>query len=281
MSKKIIFTDSSNTLLKSYFRDISKYKPLNLEELNDLIVKAHNGDKKAKDKVINSNLKFVVYVAKQFQNRGVPLMDLISSGTYGLIKAVEKFDVTRNVKFLSYAIWWIKQSIYNSIYWQGREIRLPVTQHMAIVKISEATNKFLKKYGRQPTTPELANLTGLAEANIDYIAQFAAKLVSVDDYVGNDEDKSQVGELIPNGEIAIDEDVNKTFINNEISKCMNILSNREHDVICLSFGLGVPQMTHEEIGTMFGICKERIRQLKEKALDKLRKRCNLQLQKLI
>lgn len=281
MNKKIIFTDSSNTLLKSFFRDISKYKPLNIEELNDLIVKAHNGDKKAKDKVINSNLKFVVYVAKQFQNRGVPLMDLISSGIYGLIKAVEKFDVTRNVKFLSYAIWWIKQSIYNSIYWQGREIRLPVTQHMAIVKISEATNKFLKEYGRQPTTPELANLTGLAEANIDYIAQFAAKLVSVDDYVGNDEDKSQVGELIPNGDIAIDEDVNKTFINNEINKCMSILSNREHDVICLAFGLGVPQMTHEEIGAMLGICKERIRQLKEKALDKLRKRCNLQLQKLI
>lgn len=282
MSKKqIIFTDRSNTLLQSYFKDINKYKPLDTEELNDLVIKAQKGDIKARNKVVNSNLKFVVTMAKQFQNRGIPLMDLISSGTEGLIKAVERFDVSRNVKFLSYAVWWIKQAIYNSIYWQSREIRLPVSQHLSIIKILEATNKFMKKNGRTPTTNELHELTGLRAQTIDYLAQFSHKLMSVDDYLGGDEENSQVGDIIPNGEKPIDDEVNRQFINKELCKCMSVLTVREHDVIMLFFGLGVPQMQPEEIGVLFGLGKERIRQIKEKALDKMHKRCNLQLKRLI
>lgn len=282
MSKKqIIFTDRSNTLLQSYFKDINKYKPLDTEELNNLVIKAQKGDIKARNKVVNSNLKFVVTIAKQFQNRGIPLMDLISSGAEGLIKAVERFDVSRNVKFLSYAVWWIKQAIYNSIYWQSREIRLPVSQHLSIIKILEATNKFMKKNGRTPTTNELHELTGLRAQTIDYLAQFSHKLMSVDDYLGGDEENSQVGDIIPNGEKPIDDEVNRQFINKELCKCMCVLTVREHDVIMLFFGLGVPQMQPEEIGVLFGLGKERIRQIKEKALDKMHKRCNLQLKKLI
>lgn len=279
--QRIIYTDRSNTLLQSYFRDINKYKPLEITELNNLIVKAQEGDMKAREKVVNSNLKFVVTIAKQFQNRGIPLMDLIGSGTEGLIKAVEKFDPSRNVKFLSYAVWWIKQAIYTSIYWHSREIRLPVSQHLAVIKILEATNKFIKKNGRIPTTNELHEMTGLREKTIDYLAQFSHNLMSVDDYLGGDEENSQVGDIIPNGDKPIEDEVNKQFINKELCKCMEILSIREHDIIMLYFGLGVPQIPQEEIGNMFGLGKERIRQIKEKALDKMRKRCNLQLKRLI
>ena len=120
MIKKVIFTDRSDSLLTAYLRDISRYKILECSEINELIEKAQAGDKQARDKVITSNLRFVVTVAKQFQNRGLPLMDLISSGSEGLMKAVDKFDTERGVTFLSYAIWWIRQSIYNSIYWQAK-----------------------------------------------------------------------------------------------------------------------------------------------------------------
>lgn len=279
--QKIIYTDRSNTLLQSYFRDINKYKPLECTELNNLIVKAQQGDIEARDKVVNSNLKFVVTIAKQFQNRGIPLMDLVGSGTEGLIKAVEKFDPSRNVKFLSYAVWWIRQAIYTSIYWQSREIRLPVSQHLVVIKILEATNKFIKKNGRTPTTNEIHEMTGLREKTIDYLAQFSHKVVSVDDYLGGDEENNQVGDIIPNGDKLIDDEVNEQFINTELRKCMEILSIREHDIIMLYFGLGVPQISQEEIGNMLGIGKERIRQIKEKALDKMRKHCSLQLKKLI
>ena len=130
MSKRIIFTDHSNELLTSYLRDISKYKILTQDEVACLIEKAQKGDSKAKNEVVQSNLRFVVTIAKQFQNRGIPLMDLISSGNEGLIKSVDKYDATKGTTFLSYAVWWIRQCIYNSIYWQAREIRLPMSQQL-------------------------------------------------------------------------------------------------------------------------------------------------------
>ena len=149
MIKKIIFTDRSDSLLNAYLRDISRYKILEYSEVNELIKKAQNGDKEAREKVINSNLRFVVTVAKQFQNRGLPLMDLISSGNEGLMKAVDKFDTERGVTFLSYAIWWIRQSIYNSIYWQAKEIRLPMSQQLLVNTITDCIDKFLKEHHRK------------------------------------------------------------------------------------------------------------------------------------
>ena len=192
MNKRVIFSDKSDSLLQSYFRDISKYKILDNEEINKLIVEAQNGDEKAREKVITSNLRFVVTIAKQFQNRGIPLMDLISSGLEGLCKSVNKFDPTRGVKFLNYSAWWIKQCIYTTIYWYGREIRLPVTQHLKVIQILRATNEFIKKNGRNPTTNELHTLTNIPEKQIDYLAQFSNRLVSVDDFIGGDEENSQV-----------------------------------------------------------------------------------------
>ena len=158
MIKKIIFTDRSDSLLNAYLRDISRHKILEYSEVNELIEKAQKGDEKAREKVINSNLRFVVTVAKQFQNRGLPLMDLISSGNEGLMKAVDKFDTSRGVTFLSYAIWWIRQSIYNSIYWQSREIRLPMSQQLLINTIADCIDKFLKEYHRNPSSVEISEI---------------------------------------------------------------------------------------------------------------------------
>ena len=191
MIKKIIFTDRSDSLLNSYLRDISKYKILEYSEINELIKKAQEGDEKAREKVVNSNLRFVVTVAKQFQNRGLPLMDLISSGNEGLMKAVDKFDVERGVTFLSYAIWWIKQSIYNSIYWQAKEIRLPMSQQLLVNAITDCIDKFLKEYHRQPSPIEISELTEIPVEQIDFLAQYSNKLVSVDEFIGGDEENSQ------------------------------------------------------------------------------------------
>ena len=162
MNKKIIFTDRSDSLLTSYLKDISRYPILDSDEIIRLIGEAQKGDDIAREKIIKSNLRFVVTIAKQFQNRGIPLMDLISSGNEGLMKAIDKFDPTKGVTFLSYAVWWIRQSIYNSIYWQAREIRLPMSQQLLVISILDATNKFLQSHDRNPSSEELSEITDLS-----------------------------------------------------------------------------------------------------------------------
>lgn len=216
MPKKVIFTDRSNSLLASYLKDISKYKILDPDEIVKLVKSAQEGDSIAKEKVVQSNLRFVVTIAKQFQNRGIPLMDLISSGNEGLIKAIDKFDVTRGVTFLSYAVWWIRQSIYNSIYWQAREIRLPMSQQLLVISILDATNKFLQTNCRNPSSEEISEITGIPRDQIDYLSQFSNKLVSVDDFIGGDEENSQVCDIIPDGEPLLDEQVNKSYVTKEL-----------------------------------------------------------------
>ena len=171
MKTRIIFTDRSDTLVNAYLKDISKHKILDKDTINELIIKAQSGDQQAKDKVVLSNLRFVVSVAKQFQNRGIPLADLISVGNEGLIRAIDKFDLSKEVTFLTYAVWWIKQAIYNSIYWQGREIRLPMSQQLLIISITKATDQFMQKNHRQPTALELSEMTEIPVDQIDYLYQ--------------------------------------------------------------------------------------------------------------
>lgn len=281
MTKKIIFTDRSNELLTSYLRDISKYKILDASEIASLILKAQEGDLKAQDKIVQSNLRFVVTIAKQFQNRGIPLMDLISAGNIGLIKAIKKFDVTRGVAFLSYAVWWIRQEIYTSIYWHGRDIRLPMSQQLLVIKILEATNKFLQSNNRPPCSTEISEMTGIPTAQIDYLAQFSNKSVSVDDFIGGDEENSQVCDIIPDGEPLLDEVINRNFITEEITKVLDKLTVREHDLICMYFGIGMPAVAPKIIAGMYGVGSERIRQIKEGALKKLRRLHNKKLKSLL
>lgn len=281
MIKKIIFTDRSDSLLNAYLRDISRHKILEYSEVNELIEKAQKGDEKAREKVINSNLRFVVTVAKQFQNRGLPLMDLISSGNEGLMKAVDKFDTSRGVTFLSYAIWWIRQSIYNSIYWQSREIRLPMSQQLLINTIADCIDKFLKEYHRNPSSIEISEITEIPVEQIDFLSQFSNKLVSVDDFIGGDEENSQVCDVIPDGEIPLEDVVNKEYITAELEEMLDQLTIREHDLICMYFGIGMPSVNPKVIADMYGVGGERIRQMKEAALSKIRKKFGNRLKTLL
>ena len=281
MIKKIIFTDRSDSLLNSYLRDISKYKILEYSEINELIKKAQEGDEKAREKVINSNLRFVVTVAKQFQNRGLPLMDLISSGNEGLMKAVDKFDVERGVTFLSYAIWWIKQSIYNSIYWQAKEIRLPMSQQLLVNAITDCIDKFLKEHHRQPSPMEISEITEIPVEQIDFLAQYSNKLVSVDEFIGGDEENSQVCDIIPDGEMPLEDVVNKGYVTSELERMLDQLTTREHDLICMLFGIGMSAVNPKVIADMYGVGGERIRQMKEAALAKIRKKFTNNLKALL
>ena len=280
MNKKIIFTDRSDTLLTSYLRDISKYKILDPTELNILIDKAQKGDNIAREKVVKSNLRFVITIAKQFQNRGIPLMDLISSGNLGLLKSIDKFDTSRGVSFLSYAVWWIRQSIYNSIYWQAKEIRLPMSQQLLVISILNTTNKFIQQYGRTPSSEEISEIANIPREQIDYLSQFSNKLVSVDDFIGGDEENSQVCDIIPDGEPPLEDTINKKFVSEILEKILNKLSIREHDIICMLFGIGMNPVNPKVVADMFGVGNERIRQIKEGALAKMRRRYSKQLKNL-
>lgn len=281
MNKKIIFTDRSDSLLTSYLKDISRYPILDSDEIIRLIGEAQKGDDIAREKIIKSNLRFVVTIAKQFQNRGIPLMDLISSGNEGLMKAIDKFDPTKGVTFLSYAVWWIRQSIYNSIYWQAREIRLPMSQQLLVISILDATNKFLQSHDRNPSSEEISEMTDIPREQIDYLAQFSNKLVSVDDFIGGDEENSQVCDIIPDGEDPLDEQVNKSYVTKELENLLSKLTIREHDLICMLFGIGMAPVNPKIIADMYGVGGERIRQMKEGALAKLRRRFSNQLKNLM
>ena len=281
MTKKIIYTDYKDELLNSYLKDISKYKVLDSSEIAVLISKAQTGDEDARTKVITSNLRFVVTIAKQFQNRGVPLMDLISAGTEGLIKSVDKFDVNRGTVFLTYAGWWIKQCIYNTIYAHGEEIRLPISQRLLVIKILDETNKFIQQHARNPSSIELAEITGIEASQIEFLSQFSNKLVSVDDYVGGDDEGTQVCDIIPDNELPLDDQINRKLVFENLDHMLNALSDREHDLIRMLFGIGMDPVEPLQIADMFGVGKERIRQMKESALKRLKKKFANQLKGLL
>lgn len=281
MIKKVIFTDRTDSVLNAYLRDISRFKILDSSEINNLIRLAQQGDEQAREKVVKSNLRFVVTIAKQFQNRGVPLMDLISEGNEGLLKAINKFNPDRGIAFLSYAIWWIKQCIYNSIYWHGKEIRLPMSQQMLVISITDATTKFLQKHHRNPSSPEISEITGIPVEQIDYLSQFSNKLVSVDEFIGGDEENSQVCDIIPDGEPSLDDQINKEYITSELKRYLSKLTIREHDLLCMYYGIGMSPVNHKVIQDMFGVGGERIRQMKEGALSKLKRRFSNKLKNLM
>ena len=277
MSKKVIFTDYKDELLNSYLKDIAKYKVLNSSEVADLISKAQAGDEIAREKVITSNLRFVVTIAKQYQNRGISLMDLIAAGTEGLIKSVDKFDVNRGTVFLTYAGWWIKQCIYNIIYAHSSEIRLPISQRLLVIKILDATNEYAQKNSRNPSTEELAEITGIDPKQINFLSQFSNKVLSVDDFIGDDEEGNQLCDVIPDNEPLLDDQINRKFVLSDLDKMLDALTNREHDLIRMYFGIGMEAVDTTTISDMFGVGKERIRQMKEAALGKLKKKFSHQL----
>ena len=281
MSKKIIFTDYKDDLLNSYLKDIAKFKVLDSSEVAILISRAQSGDTIARERVIQSNLRFVVTIAKQFQNRGIPLMDLISAGNCGLIKSIDKFDSSKGTVFLTYAGWWIKQCIYNTIYAHGEEIRLPISQRLLVIKILDETNKFIQTHSRNPSTEELAEITGIEASQIDYLSQFSNKVLTIDDFIGNDEEGNKLCDVIPDDEPLIDDKINKQLVLSNLDDMLAILPDREHDLIRMLFGLGMDPVDPNVIAAMFGVGRERIRQMKESALHRLKKRFSNQLKGLL
>lgn len=281
MSKKVIFTDYKDELLNSYLKDIAKYKVLDSSEVAILVSKAQNGDMKAREKLITSNLRFVVTIAKQYQNRGIALIDLISAGVEGLIKSVDKFDVTRGTVFLTYAGWWIKQCIYNTIYAYGGEIRLPISQRLLVIKIIDASNAYSQKYARNPSAEELSEITGIDVSQINFLSQFSNKVLSVDDFIGDDEEGNQLRDIIPDNEPLLDDQINRKFVLEDLDSMLDFLTDREHDLIRMLFGIGMDPVDTTTISEMYGVGKERIRQMKEAALSKLRTQFSNQLTGII
>ena len=281
VSKPIIFTDHTDPVLTAYLKEISKFPIYPANEIVKFIEKAQNGDLEARDIVVRSNLRFVVTIAKQWQGRGVPLMDLISEGNNGLLYAIEKFDINRGTPFISYAVHWIKQNIYQAIYWNGREIRLPVSQQVKIIQLLKAEADFAKSNLRNPSPSELSEITGIDEEDINFLSQFSNKLISVDDFLGGDSENNQVCDVIPDKEPLLDETINKEYLYEQLEKILSKLSIREHDIICLFFGLGREPLENKVIGDLFGVGTERIRQIKENALKKLRNKYGDQIKQLL
>lgn len=198
-------------------------------------------------------------------------MDLISEGNLGLAHAIDLFDTSRGVPFLGYASWWIRQSIGQAIFWGGREIRLPVSQHIKIIAILKAKKKFEQEHGRSPSSIELSELTDIPSSHIDFLAQYFNKVVSIDDFLGGDEDNNQVCDVIPDKTTKpLEEVVDDGFITEELVKILDKLTTRERDILVMLFGINREPIDNKTVAAMFGIGTERVRQIKEAALKKLR-----------
>jgi RNA polymerase primary sigma factor len=260
-------TNRDRDSVNLYLKDISHIKMLTAEEEKEIAIKAKGGDKRAKDRLISANTRFVVSVAKQYQGQGLDLEDLIAEGNIGLIKAAEKFDPDKGFKFISYAVWWIRQSILQALSDKSRTIRLPLNQVTLLNKIRKATAEFAGKNERDPSLKELEEITGIPSDKVYAILNMAAKLVSVDSPFKDEEEGTYI-DVIPNqNSPKADAELMKESKEADIAKVLSPLGPRSHDIIRMYFGLGTREMTLTEISEKFGVTSERIRQIKEKALD--------------
>ena len=228
------------------------------------------GDKKALERLTKANLRFVVSVAKQYQNQGLSLPDLINEGNVGLIKAAEKFDETRGFKFISYAVWWIRQSILQAIAEQSRIVRLPLNQVGSVNKINKLLNKFEQENERRPSVEEISESLDLPEEKIDEAMSVNTRHVSVDAPFVDGEDNSLLDVLINDDAPMADRTLLLESLKSEINNALKVLNDRERGVIEAFYGINQPEMTLEEIGVKFGLTRERVRQIKEKAIRRLR-----------
>lgn len=266
-------TNRENKSLDLYFQEIGKYVLLKPEEEIDLAIKIKKGDMAAQDKLVRANLRFVVSVAKMYQNQGLSLGDLINEGNIGLVKAAQRFDETRGFKFISYAVWWVRQGIMSAIADQSRVVRLPLNRVGNLTKLGKVYRELEQEFERKPTTEELAKILEISSDEVAYILQISSRQVSVDAPFNNsDENKTTLMDVLHNEEQPMpDTDLMQDSLRNEVADILSTLDEREAEVIRLSFGIGSNQKaTLEEIGERFNLTRERIRQIKENALRKLR-----------
>lgn len=267
-------TNRESMSLDKYLQEIGNEELLTPEEEVELAQRIRKGDKKALERLTRANLRFVVSVAKQYQTQGIGLPDLINEGNMGLIKAAKRFDETRGFKFISYAVWWIRQSILQAIAAQGRLIRLPANQIGVVNKITRILNKFEQENERIPNIDELAHEVDLSEEHIEEALSLSFRQVSMDSPFKNDEGVSLLDVMPSTNVPSTDKSLVDESLKEEISRALKILSEREQKVLCAYYGIGQLEMSLEEIGDKFGLSRERVRQIKEKAIRNLRKAGN-------
>ena len=263
-------TNRVSASLDKYLQEIGREELITVEEEVELAGRIRNGDRAALEKLTRANLRFVVSVAKQYQNQGLSLPDLINEGNLGLIKAAEKFDETRGFKFISYAVWWIRQSILQALAEQSRIVRLPLNQVGSLNKINKAFSRFEQANERKPSAEELAEELDIPVDKIADTLKMSGRHVSVDAPFVEGEDNSLIDVMVNEDSPNADRGLINESLSKEIDRALSTLTDREAEIIRKFFGIGMPEMTLEEIGEEFGLTRERVRQIKEKAIRRLR-----------
>ncbi|MBP3643464.1 MAG: RNA polymerase sigma factor RpoD/SigA [Alistipes sp.] len=263
-------TNRESASLDKYLQEIGKEDLITVEEEVELAQRIRKGDQEALEKLTKANLRFVVSVAKQYQNQGLSLPDLINEGNLGLIKAAEKFDETRGFKFISYAVWWIRQSILQALAEQSRIVRLPLNQVGSLNKINKAFARFEQEHERVPSPEELAQELELPREKVTDTLRVAGRHISVDAPFADGEDNSLLDVLVNPDSPNADRGLINESLATEVDRALETLTERERDIIRYFFGIGCSEMTLEEIGEKFDLTRERVRQIKEKAIRRLR-----------
>jgi RNA polymerase primary sigma factor len=265
-------TNRESQSLDKYLQDIGKEELITAEMEVELAKRIKQGDQWALEKLTRANLRFVVSVAKQYQNQGLTLPDLINEGNLGLIKAAQKFDETRGFKFISYAVWWIRQSILQALAEQARIVRLPLNQVGSLNKINKAFSKLEQEYERPPSAEELAEILEVPEDKVKESMKVAGRHVSMDAPLSSSEDGGTLMDVMANADSPnADKQLLAESLQKEIERSLSTLTDKEKEIIRLFFGIGMNHgLTLEEIGTKFNLTRERVRQIKEKAIRRLR-----------
>ena len=274
-------TDRKDASLGIYFKDVSKLSMITPEKEIELTRRIKLGDKAAANELVTANLRFVISVAKQYQNKGLDLVDLIQEGNIGMLEAAYKFDETRGYRFISYAVWWIRQSIMRAISEQCRTVRVPMSQIVNMSKINKMSEKFEQKNGRVPSMEEIEEETNLNKKKINMSLASTYRSVSLESPL-RDEDVSCLLDVLPNDNSeSTDTTALKSDLILEIERILSKLSYREQDVLRMSFGIGVQAMSNDEIANRFGIGGERIRQIQHSAINHIRNKYKNELSELL
>jgi RNA polymerase primary sigma factor len=269
ISKSI--TNRETASLDKYLQDIGREELITAEEEVELARRIRSGDDKALEKLVKANLRFVVSVAKQYQNQGLSLPDLINEGNLGLIKAAQRFDETRGFKFISYAVWWIRQSILQALAEQSRLVRLPLNQVGSLNKIKKATSRLEQEFERPPSVEEIAKKLDIPEHKLDKALRITTRYVSMDAPIAEDEDTKFLDVFVSEDTPRTDNNLMRESLNKEIQRSLSTLTEKERDVINLYYGIGMNHgLTLDEIGAKFNLTRERVRQIKEKAIRRLK-----------
>ena len=269
ISKSI--TNRETASLDKYLQDIGKEELITTDEEVQLAQRIRAGDQQALEKLCKANLRFVVSVAKQYQNQGLSLPDLINEGNLGLLKAARRFDETRGFKFISYAVWWIRQSILQALAEQSRIVRLPLNQVGSLSKMNKVSSRLEQRFERPPSTDEIATEMEISQHKVEETLRISTRTISMDAPLDQDDDLRFLDVFVSEDTPGTDEDLIRESLAREVQRSLSTLAEKEREIINLFYGIGVPHnYTLEEIGDMFDLTRERVRQIKEKALRRLK-----------